>query len=75
MDWEDVKQFLSRHTGLEEEKPGLYKFIEEADWRERYQVTLEEAEYLVTVELIGSSKENPLAWVYELEQYREKKNN
>ena len=74
MEFEDVKKFFSKHPNLEEEKPGLYKLFEEADWRERYQVTLEEAEYLVTIQLVGSSKENPLAWVHELEQYRKKSN-
>ncbi len=46
MDLETVKTFFDRHPNLEEEKPGLYLFLLKADWREKYKIRVEEAEYL-----------------------------
>ena len=46
MNLEDVKDFLKRSPNLEEKKPGLYQFLLEADWREKYKISVDEAEYL-----------------------------
>ena len=70
-DWETVKAFFDQHPDREEEKPGLYLFLLEADWRERYGVTMDEAEYLVQVDILGEPGNNPHVWAHELERYRE----
>jgi hypothetical protein len=71
MGLEDVKKFFSKHPNLKEEKPGLHKFLEEADWREKYEVSEDEAEYLVKIDIIGERiKTNPLIWAHELMRYR-----
>jgi hypothetical protein len=66
-----VKAFLKRHPDLEEQKPGLYQLLEEADWREEFKVREEEAEYLSQIELIGrGGPATPSMWARELELYR-----
>ena len=71
MDLETVKTFFDRHPDLEEEKPGLYLFLLDVDWREIYRVTEAEAEYLVQVDILGGVSGNPHVWAHELERYRE----
>ncbi len=74
MEWKDVKEFLAMHPNLEEEKPGLYKLLEEAGWREKYKISEDEAEYLVSINIVGErNKANPIIWAHELERYRREK--
>ncbi len=73
MDLETVKTFLDRHPHLEEEKPGLYLFLLDADWRERYRPTVDEAEHLTQIDILGEPSNNPHVWALELERYREER--
>ena len=70
MDLETVKTFFDRHPHLEEEKPGLYLFLLEADRREKYKISVDEAEYLARVDILGGANDNPHVWAHELERYR-----
>ncbi len=71
MDLETVKAFFDRHPDLEEEKPGLYLFLFDADWREIYGVTMDEAEHLAQIDILGEPRNNPHIWAHELERCRE----
>jgi hypothetical protein len=70
MEWEDVKTFFDRHPNFEEEKPGLYLFLKDADWREKYRVSIDEAEHLAKIKFLGSVNSDPHIWARELERHR-----
>ena len=71
MDLEDVKAFLDQHPHLEIKTPGLYLFLLEADWREKYKISMDEAEYLTGLKITLGLSDSPHTWAYELEQHRE----
>ncbi len=70
MDWEEVKAFLDKHPDVEVEKPGLYIFLTDIDWRTDYPVDIGEAEHLAKIKFLASVNSNPLTWVRELLRYR-----
>ena len=70
MDWEEVKIFLDKHPNFQVEKPGLYLFLNDTDWREKYRVSIGEAEHLAKIKFLGSVNSDPHIWTRELEQHR-----
>ena len=70
MDMEELEEFFKKHPTLKEEKSGLYLFLLEADWRERYKVSMDEAEHLAGIRFSGPATAESYIWARELERYR-----
>ena len=70
MEWDKLKAFFKKYPYLKEEKPGLHKFLLHPYLREKYQVSMDEAEYLTGIETMGEANANPLAWARELKRHR-----
>lgn len=73
MDWEELKVFFEKRQYLKEEKPGLYRLLMYPYFREKYEVSLEEAEYLTGVEIAGPANYSTQTWAGELLKYREER--
>lgn len=71
MDLKELKVFFKNHQYLEEEKPGLYRLLMDPYFREKYKVSMEEAEYLTSIEIVGPANYSTLAWAGEVLKYRE----
>lgn len=73
LDWEATKEFFERYPDIEEKKPGLYRMLEEADYREEHGIKENEAEYLAQVDIIARGGEATTEmWVIELKTYRDR---
>lgn len=72
MEWEKLKIFFTQYPDLKEDKPGLYRLLMYPFFREKYKVSMEEAEHLAEVEITGPANASTLAWTGELLRYREK---
>ena len=70
MDLVSLNAFFKQHPNLEEEKPGLYKFLADIYWRDQYSVSLDEAEHLAKITFMGPSNADPHIWARELERYQ-----
>ena len=73
MEWEELKVFFEKHPHLKEKKPGLHKFLLDPYLREKYQVSLDEAEYLAGIEVKEQENASSFAWARELVRYRRKR--
>lgn len=73
MEWEELKALFEKHPHLKEKKSGLHKFLLDPYLREKYQVSLDEAEYLAGVEVKEQENASSFAWARELVRYRRKR--
>lgn len=72
MYWDELKTFFKKYPNLKEKKKGLYGLLLHPYLREKYKVSIEEAECLVGVELTEGEPDSPLAWARELIRLRER---
>jgi hypothetical protein len=73
VEWEELKAFFEKHPHLNEKKPGLHKFLLDPYLREKYQVSLDEAESLAGIEVKEQENVSSFAWARELVRYRRKR--
>lgn len=71
MFWDELKLFFEKHPNLKEKKKGLYGLLLHPYLREKYKVSIEEAEYLVEVEVTEGDPNSSLTWARELIRLRE----
>ena len=75
MDYEQLKVFFKKYPNLKEEKLGLYRLLMYPYFRKEYEVSMEEAGYLATVEVTEIESDSALAWARELRRYRKEREN